>query len=117
MKQIAAAAPRRIASSWMSAPIAAGDSRRAPALSDGGVGEAVDDDRRVAADEATRLVPDEDVAVPDEDSVERATQDPARRRAREAPNACAEQLAGERARLVRHVFLGQQLVPDVAHAG
>ena len=77
----------------------------------------MDDDRRVAADEATHLVPDEGVSVPDEDSVERPTQDPAPAACPRSTERLREQLAGEGANLVRHVFLRQQLVPDVADPG
>ena len=75
----------------------------------------MDDDRRVAADEAPTLVADEDVAVPDEDTVERAAVSPAASARARRAERLTEQLARAGECLRRHVLFGQQLVSDVAH--
>ena len=94
----------------------AGDPRRTPVRPDGGVGHPEEDDRRFAADAAPALVADEDVAVPDEDTVERAAVSPAPPTRARGPERLAEQLARGGECLLRHVLFGQQLVSDVAHA-
>ena len=113
--EITAVAPRWIASPWIMGAHRAGDPRRTPGRPDGGVGDPVEDDGRFAAHQAPTLVADEDVAVPDEDTVERGAVSPAApARARRA-ECLTEQLAGAGECLLRHVLFGQQLVSDVAH--
>jgi 50S ribosomal subunit-associated GTPase HflX len=67
----------------------------------------MDDDRRVAADEATSLVPDEDLTVPDEYAIERPAMRPATAAGTGRAERLAEQRSGEGQALVPHVVLRQ----------